>query len=95
LDTRTRGAIEKLMDDFMQRVNISSDVRWIGNEYPIKSIADVALGLAIGAIETLTVDEIFRLENRIANDADLSEMREILKRRLPEITSKIKFELNI
>jgi len=95
LDIRTRGAIEKVIDDFVDQVNISSDVRWIENELPVKSIADVALGLAIAAIETLAIEEIITLENRTPTDADSDEVRAIIKRRLAEITSRIKSELDI
>jgi len=95
LDFRTRGAIEKVIDDFVGRVNISSDVRWIESELPVKSIADVALGLAVGAIESLAVEEIVRLENRVPTDEDLGELRVIIKRRLGEIRSRIQEELNV
>ena len=93
MDNRSRGGIEKAIDGLMG-TKITYDIGWIEKEFPVKSMKDVALGYAVGAIMAMAVEEIAIRENRSSTDEDFNEVKTIIRRRLPELLDKINRELN-
>jgi hypothetical protein len=93
VDSRIRGALEQAIDNLMEK-DIVANVTWIGEEIPIKSINDLALGYVDGVIAAVAASVFTALEDRHPSDEDASEVRAIIRRRLPEIMRKIHRELN-
>jgi hypothetical protein len=93
LDSRIRGALEQAIDNLMEK-DIVVNVRWIGEEIPIKSINDLALGYVDGVIAAVAASVFTSLLDRRPSDEDANEVRAIIRRRLPEIVRKIHRELN-
>ena len=93
LDEEIRGFIEHRIEDELERSILNEDNEWI-DTMPISSKKDFLLGFTIGKL-TYLAWAIFADKNYDATDADLEEVREIIKRRVREIEGKIVIELNI
>jgi hypothetical protein len=93
LDSRIRGALEQAIDNLMEK-DIVVNVGWIGEEIPIKSVNDLALGYVDGVIAAVAASVFTSLLDRRPSDEDANEVRAIIRRRLPEIVRKIHRELN-
>lgn len=94
MDDATRGFVESMIDRAMM-ADILPDVEWIGQQIPISSLRDLALGYFAGlsdayshAISTLDRNGI------IPSEEDKQTIRGMIRRRLPEIVEKIERELN-
>ena len=70
------------------------NVTWIGEEIPIKSINDLALGYVDGVIAAVAASVFTAPKDRRPSDGDANEVRAIIGRRLPEIIRKIHRELS-
>ena len=93
LDIRTRGFLELVMDEYFRRVEIiKEEIEWVQREMPISSFEDVMRGYIIGGLHTVALTTILRLGKQFS-DEDNKEIKEMLKRRLPEIIDKINREL--
>jgi signal recognition particle GTPase len=95
LDEKTRGFLEKAIDDIMTEEYIPS-ISWVQDEMPIKSLGEVAIGYVIGGIEaaaTLITQMSKRNRSEKEVKEDEEEIRALLKRRLPEIVEKVNTEL--
>jgi len=93
LDEEIRGFIEHRIEDELEGSILNEDNEWV-DTMPISSKKDFLLGFTIGKL-TYLAWTIFVDKNYDATDADLEEVREIIKRRVPEIEGKIIIELNI
>ena len=98
LDDETRGFIESLMDE-MFTDEIVEDVKWVQEDIPISSLAEVALGYVIGYLRALAHYTIALRTKHLGKDKRRDERVEkeiwkIIKRRLPEIGERINKELN-
>lgn len=90
MDKKTRGFIEKTIDDITKIDFVEEGLSWILEDVPIYSVKDLALGWAVGAIHTFALTEI----GRTIRDEEENEIRNMIRRRLPEILDKINRELN-
>lgn len=89
-----RGYVESAIDDMIQKVEIVSGIEWVQGEIPISSLRDLALGYVIAMWETFIVSTILlRTEKKCSNE-DMTIIRGIVRRRLPEIVEKIEKELH-
>lgn len=93
MDEKTRGFIERSLDEVLAEGVISGSVNWIQGEIPIKSLRDVALGYIIGSVERFANTVIMLTEKTEVTLEDQDEIRGIMKRRIPEIMQKILSEL--
>jgi len=94
LDVEIRGFIEHRIEDELEGTILNEDNEWVFDTMPISSKKDFLVGFTIGKL-TYLAWTIFADKNYDATDADLEEVREIIKRRLREIEGKIIIELNI
>jgi hypothetical protein len=90
LDEKTRGSIEQRFEEELKDFIENEDVYWVLDTAPMSSKKDFLLGFVVGK---LTVIAWTYLPN--ATDEYLQEVREIIRRRLPEIQANISTELNI
>jgi len=105
VDDKIRGDVEHTIDEILDKsLAFDPDIRWVfdfrNDESapfidfkPISSKPDFLLGFVLGRIYTQAWQIL--IDNRTGTDEDFQELEEIIKRRLPEIKSKITFGLNI
>ena len=97
LDDKIRGAIEHDIEIQLDTRMLNQDTEWIFDEFPefsISSKKDFLLGFTIGKLMYLAWT-IFTDNNYDATDSDLEVVKEIIRRRIPEIERKIMTELGI
>lgn len=92
MDERARGFIEKMIDDMVEKGDLVGVLGWIEEETPISSFRDLALGYMIGGVMAIAPALVFLWGERFT-DEDKLEMREIIRRRLPEFIQRIEREL--
>ena len=94
MDEVTRGFIEKSIDKMLE-FGVVDPIKWVEEGIPIQSMESLALGYIIGGITTsASLMTSVGGGHRSLTDEDKLGIRKIIKRRLPEITTKIKAELN-
>jgi hypothetical protein len=94
MDDKIRGSIEHGIELQIEGSILNGDNKWVFEEYPISSKKDFLLGFTIGKLMYLAWT-IFKDNNYDATDSDLEVVREIIRRRIPEIERKIITELNL
>jgi hypothetical protein len=97
LDDKIRGAIEHDIEIQLDTRMLNQDTEWIFDEFPefsISSKKDFLLGFTIGKLMYLAWTS-FTDNNYDATDSDLEVVKEIIRRRIPEIERKIMTELGI
>lgn len=99
MDKKTRGFVEKSLDAVL-KTNITDGMRWIVDESPIKSPEELALGYVLGSLtrllhDTVRTKRILLKRKKALNltENDVTEIRDMLRRRLPDIREKIAREL--
>lgn len=92
MDEKTRGFIEKSIDEMLRTREIMVDIRWVQEAIPIKSIEDLALGFAIGVIGEGAFSIVLSSERQVTQE-DRTEIIGMIERRIPEIRQKILTEL--
>ena len=90
MDAKTRGDIEQRFEDELEGFFENEDNNYVSDIVPMSSKLDFLIGFVVGK---LTVIAWTYLPD--ATDQDLREVREIIKRRLPEIHTQILKELNM
>lgn len=110
LDRRTRGFIEKGLDEVLE-TDITNGMRWIPDIMPLRSPEELALGYVLGSLtgwahnvikirriarisKTKTPDEIMKLTREDVSEKDATEIRDMLIRRILDIVAIINGELN-
>jgi hypothetical protein len=93
LKEETRGTIETDLDDLL-KTDLFSEIKWLEDEVPIQSLGDLGLGYIFGSFVLFAQSIITMTERRKATLEDYDEIKKMLKRRLPEILTKINQELN-
>ena len=93
MDQNTRGSLEKMLDDFVDNWTRTEDTKVIFDDAVISSEKDLELGYQIGEIAGGCVI-VLRLLSKDATDEDMKELLKMVKRRVPELSSKIEMELN-
>ena len=110
LDRRTRGFIEKGLDEVLE-TDITNGMRWIPDIMPLGSPEEFALGYVLGSLmgwahnvikirriarisKTKTPDEIMKLARKDISEKDATEIRDMLIRRILDIVEIINRELN-
>lgn len=90
LEETVRGEFEKFIDRQLD-FEVLSNYSHLLEEYKplVKSIEDAMFGFIIAAVLKEFVDYCVHKENRYPNEAEKKEINDILKRRAPEIQSKI------
>jgi hypothetical protein len=96
MDKKVRGFLEQAFDEFLGAEDIVSEIRWVQDEIPVSSLAEVALGFVIGAL--IGISEIVNVVKKAKRtkkeeDADSREIKLMIKRRPPEILQEINKEL--
>ena len=97
MDKVTRGYLEKVLDDYLNEIEIISELDWIRQEVPISSLKDVALGFTLGSLEMLSESVCILKKPKTTpkdDEKDEKEILEMIKRRIPEIVRKINKELD-
>ena len=94
LDEKIRGSIEHGIEIQLESNILNEDNEWVFDEFPFSSKKDLLLGFTIGKLMYLAWT-IFKDNNYDATDSDLEVVKEIIRRRLPEIEKKIITELNL
>lgn len=130
MDKETRGIIEESLDVAIRKLDINDITGWILEEYPIRSIKDLALGYVLGSLSRYVHTVIdhqkwfkkFKERDRewkkeyeskhgkkwediktkgdvkpiraYLTKKDTIEIRDMLKRRIPDIAEFIDKELN-
>jgi len=90
MDEKTRGRIEQRFEDELLGFIENEDVRYVLDTVPISSKKDFLSGFVVAKLTYIAWTYL-----PDATDGDLQEVREIIRRRLPEIQTKILKELNI
>jgi hypothetical protein len=93
LDKVTRGYIESKMDELLQKSASLPSIEWVKDEVSISSLRDLALGNDIGHLTALATTTIRLATGHRFSMEDYKTIREMVKRRLPEIVEKIEREL--
>ena len=95
MDGQIRGDIEHTIDEILDRsIAFDPDINWIFDFDPdISSKADFLLGYVLGRIYTQAWQ--IMIDKGTDTDQDFQELEEIIKRRIPEIRSRITIGLNI
>jgi len=96
MDEVARGYIESVIDDLL-KYDVVPNVEWLGGEATIKSLSDLALGYMVGgvqafAVSMLSVTSLYK-GSRGVSEEDRTEVRAIIKRRIPEFVQKITKEM--
>ena len=92
MDKITRGFIESYWDKVLRTASLPS-IGWVREEVPISSLRDLALGHDLGMLAAFAVSTLSMFTPRGCSEEDFRAIREMLKRRLPEIVEKIEREL--
>ena len=90
MDEKVRGIIEREFDNLLKS-NILDSIKWFTQEVPHSSVRDIALGYAMGSMESYgrTLHELIMRE-----PIETDELESIIRRRLTEIREKINRELH-
>jgi len=94
VDNKIRGSIEHGIELQLESNILNEDNEWVLDELPISSKKDFLLGFTIGKLMHLAWT-VFKDNNYDATVSDLEVVKEIIRRRLPEIETKIITELHI
>jgi len=94
LDDKIRGTIEHGIEIQLESNILNEDNEWAFDEFPTSSKKDILLGFTIGRLMYMAWT-IFKDNNYDATNSDLEAVKEIIRRRLPEIEGKIITELNL
>lgn len=101
MDRETRGLIENQVDEMIRTLDINDITSWIVEEHLITSDKDLALGYVLGSLvryaHTVMVFHKSRDKSKkriIITKKDITEIREILKRRIIDITDIIERQSN-
>ena len=92
VDDKMRGAIEQDIESQLES-DLLEDFGWIFDTILISSKEDYLLGCAVGKLMMLAW-RTFREKKYDAMNYDLEQVRDIIKRRVPEIQAKIVAELD-
>jgi malonyl CoA-acyl carrier protein transacylase len=93
MDERTRGFIEKSIDTILE-TSLVNPVRWVETVTPVKSLQDLSLGFIIGSIATM-IGFMLSMGRMSLTENEQREVNAMINRRLPEIVTRIKTELNV
>ena len=94
MDDKTRGDIEHTIDEILDKsLAFDPDIEWVFKFSPVSSKLDFLLGFTLGRIYAQAWQ--IMLSKNTDSDQDFHELEEIIKRRLPDIRSEIKFGLGI
>ncbi len=94
MDDKIRGDIEHTIDEILEKsIAYDPDISWVFDFAPISSKLDFLLGFVLGRIYVHAWQ--IMLHTGADTEHDFQELEEIIRRRLPEIKSKITFGLNI
>ena len=94
MDEVTRGYIEKIIDGILERPWLQ-DVSWIREEIPLKSFDELLLGYVLGSCDTvMSFLAGIKSPNLALSTEEKTEIKRILRRRLPEIRERITTELS-
>jgi len=92
LDEETRGFIEKMLDGVID-LDLIRSVKWVKDEIPTSCARDLALGYALGTADALAIATVKFGIRKSCSAQDLKDIREMIKRRLPEFIEKITREI--
>jgi len=93
LKPETRGYLESALDKILAGELLPA-VQWLEEDMPVKSMKDLCIGYIVGAILGIAHIAILFGEGRFSSAEEDVEVRAMIKRRLPEIGTKIEEELN-
>jgi hypothetical protein len=93
MDAKTRGKIEQAVEDELEWKDNhfeNVDNNYVSDIVPMSSKLDFLIGFVVGELTRIAWTYL-----PDATDYDLQEVREIIKRKLPEIRAQILKELNM
>jgi len=94
LDNEIRGLIEQRIDITL-KCDLLKEISWFKDELPLKSQLDLALGYCIGYVYRASRTVVQSSKDNEITQEETSEIKAIIKRRLPEFRAKIKRELDV
>ena len=95
MEKETRGSLEKLLDEALglEAPSSDKDTNLLFEEIVFSSKRDLVLGYEIGLLVGVCSSVLRVLEKNVTND-DSKEVMNMVKRRVPEVASKIEMDLN-
>lgn len=96
MDRNLRGLIENAFDAGLKE-SFREDVEWIQRQILISSARDVAIGYIAGGLMSAGIGICMTSKRHYPEKeqyADIEEIKQMLKRRLPEIVESVERELN-
>ncbi len=94
MDKKTRGYIELAINDVVLKVDLVAVLKWVQRDTSVSSFRDLALGYMIGGAMSLAHTYIVLSKRRAITDKDKIEVRELIRKRLPDFLEKVEREMN-
>lgn len=94
MDKKTRHYIELSIENLFLKGDLANAIEWIRQETSISSFRDIVLGYMIGGATAVANTYIVLTEKRAISDKDKTEVRELLRKKLPDFLERVQREMN-